>query len=74
MSESGPFIFGLSVAEFASLARRATREAVRENLRAGIPVTGMVDGVIGEIHSTDALALELLKDDPATEISREPKV
>lgn len=73
MSETGPSIFGLSVAEFASLAQRATREAVRENLRAGIPVTGMVDGVIREIHPTDAFALALLKDDPASEIPPEPK-
>ncbi|HEV7318868.1 MAG TPA: hypothetical protein VGO04_09695 [Ensifer sp.] len=73
MSETGPIIFGMTVDEFSSLVRRATREAVRENLRAGIPVTGMVNGVIREIHPTDALALELLKNGPTSELPLEPK-
>lgn len=73
MSDTGPIIFGMTVDEFSSLARRATREAVRENLRAGIPVTGMVNGVIREVHPSDPLALELLKNGPTSELSPEPK-
>jgi len=64
MSERGPIIFGMSVEQMAALARRATREAVKETLRAGIPVTGMVDGKIRVTYPTDARALELLKDEP----------
>lgn len=73
MSDTGPIIFGMTVDEVSSLARRAAREAVRGNLRAGIPVAGMVDGVIQEIHPTDALALELLKNGPTSELPPEPK-
>ncbi|WP_221480159.1 hypothetical protein [Acidovorax soli] len=73
MLESGPVILGLSVSEWAELVRRATREAARENLRAGIPVTGMVNGIIRVTYPTDALALELLKDEPTIEHPPEPK-
>jgi hypothetical protein len=38
--------FGLTVEQLAELAKRATSEASKANLRAGIPVTGMVDGRI----------------------------
>lgn len=72
MSEPGPIIFGMSVEQFADLARRATREAVRETLRAGIPVTGVVDGKIRVTYPTDARALELLKDDPTEIASPKP--
>lgn len=63
MEPDGPVIFGMNAMEFASLARRATRAAVRANLRAGIPVTGMVDGKIRTIFPTDPAALRLLQAD-----------
>jgi len=67
MSKVGPVIYGLNTTQWASLAQRATREAVSETLSAGIPVTGMVNGEIRVTYPTDALALELLKDEPPTE-------
>lgn len=63
MSEREPTVFNLSAAQLSLLAKRATREAVRSNLRAGIPVTGMVEGRIRTIYPTDPLALALICDD-----------
>lgn len=64
----------MNPSEWSSLARRATREAVRETLRSGIPVTDMVDGVVRVIYPTDVVALELLKDEPAKELPPQPAV
>jgi hypothetical protein len=63
MSEREPTAFNVSAAQLSSIAKRATREAVRSNLRAGISVTGMVDGQIRTIHPTDPRAVALMQDD-----------
>jgi len=63
MSEREPTVFNLSAAQLSSIAGRATREAARSNLRAGILVTGMVDGRIRTIYPTDSRAIALLQDD-----------
>lgn len=67
MAKTAPTILGLDATEWTSLVQRATREAVRETLQSGIPVTGMVNGEIRVIHPTDTEALKLLKDEPANE-------
>lgn len=62
MADRSPTICGLSAAEMSELAKRAMREAVRADLRAGIAVTGLVDGEIRTLEPSDPLALEMLKD------------
>ena len=63
MPDREPTIFGLSVEEFTAIAKRATRQAVLSDLRAGIPVTGMVNGKIRTLLPTDPVALRLLQAD-----------
>ncbi|WP_108016750.1 hypothetical protein [Acidovorax sp. CF316] len=63
MSQREPTIFGLTATDIADIARRATRQAVLSDLRAGIPVTGMVNGKIRTLLPTDPAALKLLQAD-----------
>ena len=59
MTNREPTAFGLNSTQLAEIAKRATSEASKANLRAGIPVTGMVDGRIrtrypSEVHIADS--------------------
>lgn len=72
MANTAPTILGLDATEWTSLVQRAMRNAVRETLQSGIPVTGMVDGEIRVIHPTDTVLLELPKDEPNEHPSAPP--
>lgn len=62
MPKTEPTILGLTAAEVTELVRRATRQAVLSDLRAGIPVVGMVDGEVRTLLPTDPAALRLLQE------------
>ena len=62
MPKTEPTILGLTAAEVTELVRRATRQAVLSDLRAGIPVVGMVDGEVRTLLPTDPAALRFLQE------------
>lgn len=53
MPSKAPSILGLNAAQMTSLVKRAMSEAVASNIRAGIPVTGMVDGRVQTLDPAD---------------------
>lgn len=62
MTNPEPTILGLNAAQMTELVKRAVRNAVESNLRAGIPVTGMVDGRLVTIDPADPRVDQALRD------------
>ncbi len=54
-------IHDLSTDEITRLAKLAVTEAVLSNLRAGIPVTGMVDGRVQTLTADHPVMAEFLR-------------
>lgn len=63
MSQTEPTILGLTAAQFTSLAKRAVTEAVQSDVRAGIAVTGFVDGKVQTLEPSDPQLSKLLQDE-----------
>lgn len=53
MPSKAPTILGLNASQMTSLVKRAVSNAVASDLRAGIPVTGMVDGRVQTLDPAD---------------------
>ncbi|WP_184854929.1 hypothetical protein [Acidovorax soli] len=63
MSQTEPTILGLTAAQFTSLAKRAVTEAVQSDVRAGIAVTGFVDGEVQTLEPSDLRLSKFLQDE-----------
>lgn len=60
MQSSKTTILGMTTSRFATRAKQAGERAVAANLRAGIPVTGMINGRVQTITPDDSLAVNLI--------------
>ena len=60
MQSSKTTILGMSPSRFAARAKQAGERAVAANLKAGIPVTGMINGRLQTITPDDSRAMNLI--------------
>lgn len=62
MKRTAPTVFGLSTGQLTQLAQKAVANAVASNARAGIPLTGYVDGRVQTIQASDPRIAKFLKE------------
>jgi hypothetical protein len=60
MIKASPTAFGLTTAQLENLAKNAGREAIAENIRAGVPTTVRMDGTVQTLKATDPRLQELV--------------
>jgi hypothetical protein len=52
-NQPAELIYGQPTSKLAALAKEAVREAIRETVQAGHPVTGELDGVVVTLQAED---------------------
>jgi len=78
MERSKPTFHGLDADQLTQLAREAVVNAVASNARAGIPLTGYVDGRVQTIQASDPHIAKFLREQsaglgvPSIQIERDP--
>lgn len=78
MERSKPTFHGLDADQLTPLAREAVVNAVASNARAGIPLTGYVDGRVQTIQASDPHIAKFLQEQsaglgvPSIQVERDP--
>jgi hypothetical protein len=62
MKRTAPTFYGLSAGQMTDIAKKAVANAVAANARAGIPVTGFVDGRVQTLQASDPRIAKFLKE------------
>lgn len=55
-----PTFFGYSTQQMANIAQEAMQDAVAANAKAGIPITGMIDGLVHTLSPSDPRILAVI--------------
>lgn len=65
MERGAPTIYGLNADQVTQLARDAMANAVASTARAGIPLTGLVDGGVQTLQASDPRIAKFLQEQSA---------
>ncbi|CAN7651952.1 hypothetical protein LJR129_005089 [Acidovorax sp. LjRoot129] len=60
MSKARATAFGLTTDQLAAIAKQAGRDAVAENIEAGVSTTVLIDGRVQKLDASDPRLLELV--------------